>query len=183
MSVIDDLMASPVALNRLNTTVAAAGDLIGAMSHFQFGQTAQQAAEFQAAQMRQQAGQTQASAQRQAFDVDRQAQYIASAALASAAASGGGASDPTVTNLIARNASEMAYRKATALYQGDERARMLNLEADAKEYTGAETKANSAMVGGAQVFKAGTSILRGAAREGLLKKYGGNGPPGSGGDW
>ena len=166
-----------VDLNRYGYTAEAAGGMIGALSHIQFGQQAAEAALFQAAQLRQQAGQALATSQRQAFDVDRQAQYIASAALATAAASGGGASDPGVVSLIARNAGEMAYRKSVALYEGEDKARALGLAADAKEYEGANVKANSNQVGMSQLFTAGTSILRGAAREGsLFQRYGGGGP-------
>ncbi|CAB5220640.1 hypothetical protein UFOVP241_11 [uncultured Caudovirales phage] len=177
MSFLDDLLNSPQQLNSVGTGIEAAGSVIGGLSHIEFGQQAQQAADFQAAQLRQNAGQAQATAQHAAYDVDRQAQYTASTALATAAASGGGASDPTVVNLIARNAGEFAYRKAVALYQGDDKARLMNLQADAKEFEGANTKANSDLVGTTQMFAAGTSILKGSARDGsLLQRFGGGGP-------
>lgn len=177
MSFLDDLLNSPQALNSVGTGIEAAGSIIGGLSHIEFGQQAQQASEFQAAQLRQNAGQAQASAQHQAYDVDRQAQYTASSALATAAASGGGASDPTVVNLIARNAGEFAYRKSVALYQGDDKARLLNLQADAKEFEGSNTAANSNMVGMSQMFAAGTSLLKGSARDSsLLQRFGGGGP-------
>lgn len=180
MSWFDDLMSNPTSLNDVGTSIEAGGQITGALSHMEFGRQAAQAASFQAAQLRQNAGQAQASAQRQAFDVDRQSQYIASTALAHAAASGGGASDPTVVNLIARNASEFAYRKAVALYQGDDKARLDNLQADAKEYEGANTKANSDKVGYAQLFSAGTTLMKGSARDAsLLQRFGGGGPKSS----
>ena len=139
---------SVIDLQRAGVSADSAGAMIGGLSHLQFGMQAQQAAQFQAAQLRSNAGQAQASAQRSAFDVDRQSQYVASAALASAAASGGGASDPTVLNLMARNAGEFAYRKSVALYQGEDRARAMNMQADAKEFEGGNTKANSTLVAG-----------------------------------
>jgi hypothetical protein len=153
------------------------GEIMGGISHYEFGQQAMQAAQFQAAQLRQNAGQVQASAQRQAFDVDRQAKYVASSALATAAASGGGASDPTVVNLMARNAGEFAYRKAVALYQGDDKARLMNLQADAKEYEGETTAANSDKVAAAQFLQGGASLLKGSARDSsLLQRFGAGGP-------
>ena len=177
MSFLDDLLNSPQQLNAVGTGIEAGGAVVGGLSHIEFGQQAQQSAEFQAAQLRQNAGQAQASAQHAAYDVDRQAQYTASTALATAAASGGGASDPTVVNLIARNAGEFAYRKAVDLYQGDDKARLMNLQADAKEFEGANTKANSDMVGASQMFSAATSILKGSARDSsLLQRFGGGGP-------
>ena len=163
--------------NSVSAFMGATGDMMGAISHLQFGLQAQQAAAFQAIQLRQNAGQAQATAQHQAFDIDRQSQYVASQALAHAAAGGGGASDPTVVNLIARNAGEFAYRKAVALYQGEDKARLLNLQADAKEYEGANTKANSVMVAGAQVIKGGTSLMAGMAKGASLYSRFGNGGP------
>lgn len=177
MNFLDDLLNDPRQLNAVATGAEAGGAIVGGLSHIQFGQQAQQSAEYQAEQLRQNAGQTMASSQRSAFDVDRQAQYTASSALATAAASGGGASDPTVVNLIARNAGEFAYRKAVALYQGDDRARLMGMQADAKEFEGVNTQANSNQVGMSQMFAAGTSLLKGSARDAsLLRRFGGGGP-------
>lgn len=170
-------MGNPRSLNTADTIINAAGQIIGGLSHAQFGQQAQQAAQFQAEQLRQNAGQAQAGAQRAAYDIDRQSQYVASAALASAAASGGGASDPTVINLIAKNAGEFAYRKAVALYQGAAQARAMNLSVDAKEYEGESVRSNSDRVAQSEYFKAGTSLLQGTARDSsLLQKFGAGGP-------
>lgn len=177
MSFLEDMMSDPRALNSAGASVDAAGELIGGLSHLQFGMQAQRAAEFQAAQLRQGAGQAVASSQRQAFDIDRQSKYVASAALATAAASGGGASDPTVVNLISQNAQEFAYRKAVALYQGEDKARLMNMQASAKEYEGKSSMQNSALVAGSQLFKAGTTVMKGAARDAsLFQRFGGGGP-------
>lgn len=86
-------------------------------------------AQFQSEQLGVNAGQAQAAAQHNAVDIDRQTQLNASRALAVAASSGGGASDPTVVTLLAQNAADGAYRKATALYEGDDQARSLRLQA------------------------------------------------------
>jgi hypothetical protein len=181
MSFLDDLNKNPRALNSLDTVVGAAGDVFGALSHIQYGQEASAQAAFQAAQLRQNAGQAMASAQRDAYDIDRQSQYIASSALARAAASGAGASDPTVVNLIARNATEFAYRKSVALYQGEERARLLNLEADAKDYEGESADINAKLSAGANLFKAGTTLIKGQAKDSMLARFGGTGPQTSNG--
>ena len=102
---------------------------------------------------------------------------MTSAALASAAAGGGGASDPTVVNIIARTAGEGAYRRAVALYQGDDRARLMNMQADAKQYEGGNTEANSMLVAGAQVFKGGSTLLNSATRDAsLFQRFGAGGP-------
>jgi hypothetical protein len=100
------------------------------------GMQTKAAEDFKAAQYRQAAGQEQAASQRSAYEIDKQAQRIASQALANAAASGGGASDPTVLNIMAQNAQEMAYRRQLALYQGDEKARALGLKASVSDMQG-----------------------------------------------
>lgn len=164
-------------LNSWGYQADATGQLIGAISHVTFGRQAQEANQFQADQLRQNAGQAQASAQRVAEDEDRKTALVNSAALASAAASGGGASDPTVVNIMARTAGEGAYRRAAALYQGDERARTMNLQATAKEYEGKDIALNSDMVGAGQAFGAGTTLLKGMARgSSLYQRFGGGGP-------
>jgi hypothetical protein len=102
---------------------------------------------------------------------------IASTALAHAAASGGGASDPTVVNLIARNAGESAYRQAVALYGGDEAARTMQLQADAREYEGKQAQVNSYANATAQGMGARATLLKGMAREAsLYLRFGAGGP-------
>lgn len=179
MSIFDDIMADPHALNRWGTGIDAAGKLISGVGIMQSGAGAKDAANFEAAQLNQNAGQAQAAAQRQAFEVDRNTQEVMSRALAVAAASGGGASDPTVINIIAQTAAEGAYRKASALYSGDDRARSMRLAATAKEYEGDVTEANSKAAGFSSIFGAGTTLLKGAARDSMFTKFGGGGPKGT----
>lgn len=177
MSIFDTMLSDPTAMNNAGTSVTAVGDIIGGISHFQFGQQAQAAEDFQAAQLRQNAGQVEASAQRQAYDVNLQTKMVMSRALAVAAGSGGGASDPTVVSLIARDAARGAYLQSSALYGGESKARQMDLEADAKEFKGKNTAMNSDLVAGSQFFKAGTNIMQGAARDAsLFQRFGAGGP-------
>ncbi|MBV8501953.1 MAG: hypothetical protein JO006_09560 [Paucibacter sp.] len=178
MSDLTNWLKNPLNDNAAATGLQAGGQLMGAFSHINYGLQAKAASDFQAGQFQQQAGQVMASSERQAFDVDLQSKYIASAALASAAASGGGASDPTVVNLMARNAAMGAYRQGVALYEGEDRARALNLQASAKEFEGKNVLENSAEVGASQVLGAGASLLKGYENNAsLLSKYGAGGPP------
>ena len=73
------------------------------------------------------AGQAIAISQREAGEQRRMANIDASRALAVAAASGGGVSDPTIVRLIANVKGEGAYRANVALYEGEARARQLRL--------------------------------------------------------
>src|SRR5690606_1168127 len=93
------------------------------------GRAAEQAAIFEARQMRTQAGQEQAVSQRAAEERMREAGLLMSRAQAVAAASGGGALDPTVLRIIGGLAAEGELAAATEQYNDDERARQLKLGA------------------------------------------------------
>lgn len=97
---------------------------------------AKTAAEFAAEQAEVNAGQQLAAAQRDAVEERRQAKLVASRAIAVAAASGAGASDPSVSFLVGRIKGEGTLRAANALYAGEDRARQLRMAAAAKRYEG-----------------------------------------------
>ena len=171
MATLDDLVSQITQ----GADIASWGDALNAASHFAFGQTAQAGEKFQADQLRQEGGQAIASAQRTMENVQLQTQLITSRALAVAGASGGGVSDPGVVSLIANNAKIGAYKAQTALYQGMDRARLMNLQADAKEFQGKETALNSDLVTGANVLKGASDTLAGKARvNSLLMATGGD---------
>lgn len=176
MASLDPSQQSAIGANTTGGEISAAGQLAGGLSHVEFGMQAQGAAEFQAQQLRQNAGQAQASAQHAAYSVQLQSQYMASRALAVAAGSGGGASDPTVVNLISRNAAEMAYRQQSVLYAGDEKARSDLMSANAKEYEGGGVMRNSLSVAGGAVLGADTTLLRtGAQGASMFQRFAGGG--------
>ena len=126
----------PAALTIAGSLNSFMGNNASASAAADSGRRVQAGSLFQATQLDQQAGQSIASSQIAALDQARQGRLLASRALAVAAASGGGATDPTITRLISNIAGESAYRSATALYQGEDRARLLRMEADAKRYEG-----------------------------------------------
>lgn len=146
------------------TAVSAAGTIMS-------GNAARGAANFQAAQMTQQAGQERATSQRQAIEARRQSGLANSRVTALAAASGAGATDPTVLDIEGDNAGTGEYNALSALYTGEERARGLEMGAGAKRYEGATERQ-------AAVFKAGGTIL--SSGTSLLGKYGDGGFTGSG---
>lgn len=122
---------------------AAAAGVISTVGNIQAGNAAkrqglqqQQELQYEAAQDRVNAVQAIASSQRTAEEQRRQGDLVQSRAIALAAASGGGVTDPSVVSLLSRNAGETAYRSAVALYQGDDQARTLNARADAALYSG-----------------------------------------------
>lgn len=94
------------------------------------------AADYQAAQMRVNATQAEAQGQVASLEEMRKSRLVQSRALALAAASGGGASDPTVIHLISNLAAEGELARRTQIYNGNERARALRNQAIATEYEG-----------------------------------------------
>ena len=107
------------------------------------GENARDIGRWQSAQLKQQAGQERASAQRQAIEERRKGDIAVSRARAVAAASGGGASDPTVMNIYSDLASEGEYNAQAVLAEGEEAARGLESQAGAAEYEGAAAYAGS----------------------------------------
>lgn len=111
-----------------------------------------------------------ASSQRDAIEQNRQADIVASRALAVAAASGGGASDPSVMKVISEIKGEGALRASMALYEGEAHARKLRISGLMSQLEG-----DNAVVAGANKeqsyrFHALGSTLKGAAS--LYSRYG-----------
>lgn len=143
------------------------------------------ASEFEAEQLDQQAGQVVAASQRDALEEKRKADLAASRAIALAAASGGGVSDPTVVNIIAGLKGEGAYRSAVAIYRGADQARKLRMGASAKRYEGAVAEEGATMEAASYETLAVASAFQTAGSlaepvSSLYKKYGGGGPTSSG---
>lgn len=175
MATLDDLLQ----INRAAYRSDAFGQSVSAGETFSYGLQFADAQSFQAAQLRQGADNAMAVGTHRAEDVGRQEALVQSRALAVAAASGGGASDPGVVALIARNAQEGAYRKAVALYEGEDRSRALKLAADVKDYEGKSGRVSSAINAAGQVYGATTTLLTGQAKDSSLRQRFGMGAPGA----
>jgi len=159
----------------------AAGSFLQAWGNFEQGRMARVqgerrriAAEFDAWNAERQAGIAIAISQRQALEEERQGRLVASRALAVAAASGGGVSDPTIVRIIANARGEASYRAHVALYEGEARARELKFEAITGRIAGHELEAEGARVQGAYALAGLGALARGGAS--LYAKYGMNGP-------
>lgn len=132
------------------------------------------AAEYEARQADYLAGQAKAVSQREAYGQRQAAALLASKALANAAASGAGASDPTVVDLISQIYSEGAYRSALAMYEGEEQARSYTVAAQARRL-GGQSAAGAAIAEGGSIARASnlsmfSTLLRGGSS--LLDQYG-----------
>lgn len=165
------------------------GNMAAGNAAKQAGQRQAEADQFAAAQYRQQALQTEASSQRDAGEQLRRGRIIASRAQAVAAASGGGVSDPTISHLLADIEGEGAYRAGVALYQGDERARQLRMDADAKVFEasvaeeGGKQRQTAYELAGFGRLASGSASLYGKYGMGGPKKSGVGSAAGGGGSW
>ena len=155
-------MAAPGLL----TALKVGSTLLGVWGQIQQGKSADEQAKYQAEQLEQRAGQQRAVSQRKALEQRRRAGIAESRALALAAASGGGASDPTVTNLMAGIAGEGELAYQTAIYEGEERARGSEMGAEAKGYEGKQAK-RSGYIGAASTLLSGAASMG----KGLTEKY------------
>lgn len=148
-----------------------AGTVVSTLGQIQAGNAARKSANFQAAQMNQQAGQERATGQRAAIEQRRTARLASSRATALAAASGGGATDPTILNILGDIHTEGEYNALSALFGGEERARGLEMGAAAKVVEGKSAKQ-------ASIISAGSTLSTGIG-ESLMMKYGGTYKKGS----
>jgi hypothetical protein len=148
---------------QLAAGAAVAGTLLSATGSVLGGKATNKASKVEAAALRRQAGQTRASSQREAIEQRRDADLAQSRALALAAAGGGGASDPTVVDIISDLEGEGEYRALTALFNGEEQARGLEDEALAARKAGKNAK-TAGIIGGISTVLTGASSLAGKYR-------------------
>lgn len=164
------MMAGGTVLNMLGQKEA--GDDARARSEAAAA-NARVSAEFEARQADYLAGQSLAASQREAREQRKAAAILASKALANAAASGAGASDPSVVDILSNIYSEGAYRSALALYGGEEQARSYKVSAAARRAGGA-SQASAALAEGNSIARASnlsmfSTLLQGGSS--LYSKY------------
>lgn len=165
---------SPV-LQGAGTALSVMGNLNKAKAYSSMGTQQTQGAELEAQQFEANAKNAIGASQQGAYEQERQGTIAASRALAVAAASGGGASDPTIVNLMARMAGESHYNAMAALYQGQEQSRAMTNQASIARYGGEVAQNAADTAAGAAKFSALTTAITGAGS--LYAKYG-KGQPG-----
>lgn len=114
----------------LGYVLMAAGAAKNAQAQRKLGKQKNILANYKADQLDTMAGQERSKSQRVAAEKKRQMRLAMSRALAVAGASGAGAADVGMLNIYAGLEAEGEYASELALYEGEERAR--NLEVDAK---------------------------------------------------
>jgi hypothetical protein len=137
----------------------AAGTIMGGNAAADAGARAQQAQYFKAAQEEQAAQESRAAAQRVALDKGREASLALSKLQANAAASGGGASDPTVLGLGGDIAGRGEYESLLDMYKGENRARGLEDSAIGSRLSGDAAKAEGDAKKTASYFSAAGTII------------------------
>ncbi len=140
------------ALTAISVGTTLVGRFIQGRAANQAGIAQEAAANYEADQMVSLAGNEVAASQREAFETERQRDLLLSRQKAVAASSGGGASDPTVLDLMADVDREGTYRADMVRYTGADRASGLLAQARATRMSGAAARR------GGQLARTGTII-------------------------
>lgn len=147
--------AAPIAMVA-GTALSAGGSILGANAEAR-------ALREQAAQLDAEAMTDRASSQRRMIEEKRQGRLAQSRAVAVAAASGGGADDPSIVNAVADLEGDSEYRALSALYEGETAAR-------SKEAQAAANRRGAKAVKTAGVIKAVGSVL--STGSSMFDRYG-----------
>ncbi|MGA0595602.1 hypothetical protein [Enterovirga sp. CN4-39] len=131
-------------------------------------EAAARAQEMEAAALEREAAEKQAAAQRQAITEGRKTDLVLSRTQALAAASGGGATDPTVLDIMGDAAGQGAYNSAAAIYEGAAQARGLEERAELSRFRARESRRAAGPAAAAAIL----SGITGMADKGLsLRRF------------
>jgi hypothetical protein len=139
--------------------IQAAGTLMGGQAAADAGRAQQGAQYFKAAQEEQAAQESRASQQRVALDKAREGRLLQSRLQANAAASGGGAADPTILDLSGGIAGRSEYESLLEMYKGENRARGLEDSAVGSRMSGDAAKAEGDAKKKASYFSAAGTLI------------------------
>ena len=131
-------MADPISLTL--AAVSLAGTAIGTVGAIRQGQQQKLNADYEALQLEKNAKQTEAAGQQAALEKRRQFSIMQSRALAIAGASGAGALDPDVLNIIGGLNMEGERAYGTELYNARSNAGMMTSQAAAARYQGQQAQ-------------------------------------------
>lgn len=158
MSGLELLPALALAGSAVSAGVGLYGASVQADAQREAGENEQRAREMQAQAEERQGNEVQAASQREAEQRAQKARVLLSRQQAVAAASGGGASDPTVLKLMGDTAAEGEYQSLSALYEGKAKAAGLEDDAALQRWRGRQartagyTNANATMLSGVSGF-------------------------------
>ena len=141
----------------IGTAMSAIGTVVEGVATVRGGRAAAAEAEIEAKQLDASGREELAAGQREGFELDRETALLQSKQQSLAAASGGGAADPTVLDAMDDVQREGKYRRNLAIYGATQRSRGLHAQAGATRRTG------QAALQGSKFAAAGT-ILGGLGR-------------------
>jgi hypothetical protein len=154
------------ALNLLGTGVSAGGQIIS-------GQQAKKASKAEAAEFERLAGEEKAAAQRKAAEKRRQMNLLLSRSQAVSAASGAGATDPTVLATEGGIVEEGEYQAGVETYLGETRARGYQGKAALARAEGDDASTSSLISAGGTILSGiGSYYDRYGRRGGTALRYG-----------
>jgi hypothetical protein len=162
LPVFDPVTGTALALSAAGTAMSAMGTIAGGKAAAQAGYATQQSHEFTARQQEQAAQEGRAVSQRSALEKRREGTLLSSKMLARAAASGGGADDPTVTKIGEDIAGRSEYDALFEMYKGENRARGLLDAAMGSRMTGDAALAEGEAKKKASYLSAAGTIIGGA---------------------
>jgi len=160
------------AIKSAGTVLKAGAILAGGREAVAQSRAVAAAREFQAKQLEVRAGQERAAAQRRFLEQRRRGRLLQSSLQARAAASGAGATDPTVNKLATGIESEADYLARTALFEGEEAGRALESGAALRRFEGAEALRAGRARRKASQRSAVTTLLGQFEDLSLFSKYG-----------
>jgi hypothetical protein len=134
------LAIGAMAVSTIGTLASGEGQ---AQASINEGKAASQVANFQAKQLERQAGQERATSQLAAIEESRKGRLARSRALAVAAASGAG-TDGSVSDILSDLTAEGEFNAQGALYEGEETAKGMEVQAAATRAQGAYAKRGAA---------------------------------------
>ena len=155
-------MADPVTLTVLSlvgAATSAAGTIMGGSAAADAGARTKSALDFRAKQDEQAAAESRAVSQRSAIDKRREGALFGSKLQARAAASGGGADDPTILDLGGDIAARSEYDALFEMYKGENRARGYEDSAAAARMSGDAAMAEGEAKKRASYLSAGGTII------------------------
>ncbi len=144
------------ALGVISTIATIGGTVLGAVSSIQQGKYQDAVAQAQAKAEERKANEVQAASQRDAAARAKEAKYVMSRQQAVAAASGGGAGDSTILNLMAQTGAQGQYNANSSIYEGQVQGGDLKYQAGIDRMSG-RMQRQAGYIG------AGTTLLGGIA--------------------
>lgn len=153
-------------LAAVSAVAGLAGTLMSANAERDAGKSEAMARQMEARALERKAAEDRAAAQREAIRRSKESELANSRAQALAAASGGGATDKTVLDLMAGAAEEGEYQTQAAIYEGESRGRGLESQAEIERFKAQRARkagnmrANATLLSGASSFAGAASKIK-----------------------